>query len=307
MVGKTPIEDSSVSKPDLSIIIVNYNTPALIARCLASIDAFLGDIAKEMIVVDNNSSEESLDELQQRYTSLRVIRLVENAGFGQANNIGVRQATSDCVLLLNSDTEFIDSSFKDALKQFRQGPTKTLWGLKLLWPDRRFQNSFSRKIHFLDFACTYTPLARFSRFSRRLRAHKYDDRPIESLQEVDIVYGTAMLLFRNDFLALNGFSSRYFMYFEDIDFCDRFRETLGGHIYYYPFSALVHHVQGSARTRKGAINRMFLRSKYAYGMGKFGVFGMLFILLLDLPLLTAQYLYYRLLAGTEKVKEPSLW
>jgi GT2 family glycosyltransferase len=287
-----------VNKPDLSIIIVNYNFPLLIARCIASIDAFLGDLSKEVIVVDNNSREESLHDLQRQYDYLKVIKLTENMGFGQANNIGVKQAASDCVLLLNSDTELIDGSLKDALYKFQQSSAKTLWGLKILWPDHRFQNSFSHKIHFLDFVFTYTLPPLFAHVSRRVRAHKHDGLPLENVQEVDIVYGTAMLLFRNDFLKIGGFSSRYFMYFEDIDLCDRFREKLGGHIYYYPFSVLIHHVQGSARNRsKGAINWMYLKSKYAYGRQKFGVIGILVILLLDLPLMTLRYLYFRLFAG----------
>ncbi len=285
-----------MNKPAISIVIVNYNSPGLIARCLASIDAFLGGLNKEVIVVDNHSHDEALDDLQRKYDYLRIIRLAENRGFGQANNIGVEKASSDCVLLLNSDTELIDSSFKDALQIFRQGPAKTLWGLKLLWPDRSFQNSYSREVRLLDILCTYSPLARFTRFSRRVREHKYDGRQLQELQEVEIIYGTAMLLYRDDFVALKGFSSRYFMYFEDIDLCDRFREQLGGHIYYYPFSALVHHVQGSARTKRGAFNAMFLKSKYAYGRGKFGASGMFLMLVLDIPLLTAQYLYYRFIA-----------
>jgi GT2 family glycosyltransferase len=97
--------------PELSIIIVNYNAPAAIAKCLQSIDAHLA-LEKEVIVVDNNSTEEHLDDLARQYAFVKVLRLPTNTGFGYANNVGVRNARGEKILLLNSDTELIDASLQ---------------------------------------------------------------------------------------------------------------------------------------------------------------------------------------------------
>lgn len=278
----------------LSIIIVNYNAPDMLARCLASIDSFLKNLEKEVIVVDNNSRTEFLDHHQQQYPYLKVIRLRENLGFGQANNIGAESASGRVLLLLNSDTELIDSSLCDAIDRFEAAPAGNLWGLKLLWPDGRFQNSYSREIRFSDFLVSYTPLAAVFRNSSRVKAHKYDGLPFSEVSDVDVVYGTAMLLKRDDFLALKGFSSDYFMYFEDIEFCDRFRKELRGRISVYPYTSVIHHVQGSSGER--IVNWSYQKHKYLYGLRKFGAWKMSLIALVDIPLLPLQYLYTRLAA-----------
>ena len=253
---------------------------------------FLSDCAKEVIVVDNNSLTQELEEHQKRYPYLKVIRLQNNVGYGQANNIGVENASGRTILLLNSDTELIDSSLCDAIRAFQNKPAKTLWGLKILWPDKSFQNSFSREISFSAFVLNYTPLTQFFRRTKAVMQHKYDGLPLPRVEEVDIVYGTAMLLNREDFLQLNGFSSDFFMYFEDIDFCDRFKKELGGKIYFYPDTAIVHHVQGSSK--KQLINWLYLKSKYIYGSHKFGFWRMSIILFIDMTLLTMLYVYKNL-------------
>lgn len=254
----------------------------MISKCLESIDSYVTEHSKEVIIVDNNSQEENLDELRKRYNFVKVIRLPENIGFGRGNNIGVKNAHGELLLFLNSDTELTDYTVNDALAAFYNKKARELWGLKILWPSKEFQNSFSRDLTFLDFILFYTPLSNLTGATKRISYHKYDNKPIEEFTQVSVVYGTAMLMWRQDFLALNGFAEKYFMYFEDIDLCERFRKDIHGVVYYYPYSSLIHHVEGSLRRKKLGINFQFYKSKYIYGFGKFNVAKMLLFFLIDI-------------------------
>lgn len=269
-----------MSELECSIIIVNYNSPELIAKCLETIDQYLKGLKKEIIIVDNNSHDQSLVSLQNKYNFVKVIYLHENMGFGYANNVGSRNASSDTLLLLNSDTELIDSTLESTIKSFRDLKEKIMWGVILKWPSGKFQNSYCNKITFLNFLTNYTPIYFFSRFFKVIKAHKYFDEEFDTLQEVDVIYGTMMLVRKNDFEALGGFAKKYFMYFEDIDFCDRFKNELMGKIFINPASAIIHNVKGSAG-KKIAFNKMYMKSKITYGVSRFGFLKMFFFIVPD--------------------------
>lgn len=272
----------------ISIIIINYNSPHLIARCIQSIYRYI-KIDKEVIIVDNNSNEENLDDLLKIYPELRVIRLHENIGFGKANNIGVKNARGDAVFLLNSDIEFFDESINEQIENFLMNRVSAMWGFRLVWPDGSFQNSFSTEISYLDFLLLYTPLSNIFKHRSIMKAHKYTDRIIETMIKVPVLYGADLLLWKNDFVALNGFDKKYFMYYEDIDFCDRFRSTLHGEIFYNPHASIIHNVKGSSNAND-KINWIYLKSKYIYGLYKFKYFSVPFIVL-DILLLILFKIY----------------
>ena len=288
-----------MSQVRLSVIIVNYNAPELVERCLNSIDKYIVDPTKEVIIIDNASRQEALDALATKYQFLRVIRLPENMGFGYANNVGVKNAQGTMVLLLNSDTQLFDNSINAALDQFQKERARVMWGFKTLWPDGTFQNSFSREITFYDFLVSYTPLAYFANRIKRIGYHKYEGKPLAVVTEVHIIYGVAMLLWKEDYCVLNGFDAKYFMYYEDIDFCDRFRNILRGKIYYHPETALIHNVQGSAKG-KNRLNWVYQKSKYLYGLKKFNLFRMLLFAIVDWVLKVFLSTFRRLLGPAHK-------
>ena len=252
----------------LSIVIVNYNNPDLLDACLKSIDLFLAEIPKEVIVVDNYSVTHDLFNLQKKYAFLRVIFLPENTGFGYANNVGVKNAFGEILLLLNSDAEFVDETFKKTLAAFSLTHEPELWGIRLVWPSGKFQQSYSKEVSLFDFLFTYTSANIFFKGFRRVRAHKYFEQEFAELTEVDVIYATAILIKKSDYVKLGGFSKKYFMYFEDIDLCDRFKKTIGGRVKFNPTTTLMHRVKGSSADNAFSIK--FIKSRYLYGSGKFG-------------------------------------
>ena len=90
--------------PDISVIIVNYNVKDYLLQCLRSLAASVGGVQTEIIVVDNNSHDGSVAELEPLFPSVRWIALDENIGFGRANNVGLEHATGRYILYLNPDT-----------------------------------------------------------------------------------------------------------------------------------------------------------------------------------------------------------
>lgn len=283
----------------LSIVIVNFNNPELIDSCLKSIFKNLRMIKKEIIVVDNNSSQQHLSLHQENYPELKIIYLAKNMGFGYANNVGVKNAIGDVVLLLNSDVEFIDDSFDEMLSQFRLSGLSEIWGPKLIWPDGRFQNSFSRKISFFDFLTGYSLLAFLFRKTKINHRHKYENQELIKATYVDVIYATAILVSRANFNKIQGFSDKYFMYFEDIDFCDRFRTQLLGKILFYPGCTLVHRVKGSSGLNP-SVNWGYLKSKYVYAENRFGFFNIVFLKIIDYFLSFIKYAVYRVKMGLSK-------
>tara|TARA_Y100000588_G_C14129792_1_gene871068 strand:+ start:434 stop:1282 length:849 start_codon:yes stop_codon:yes gene_type:complete len=264
----------------LSIIIVNYNNPELLAACLKSIYQHLAGIKKEIIVVDNNSTLQNLPKHQERYPDLKVIYSKVNKGFGCANNLGVKNATGDILLLLNSDTEFIDNSFEVMLESFCALPYKEIWGPRLIWPDGKFQLSYSKEISFIDFLTNYTSLYPFMKILHLAKGHKYKYEEFVSQTEVGVIYGTAMLMNKCVYEKLCGFSQKYFMYFEDVDLCDRFRKELGGRIKFDPTTTLIHRVKGSSEGFYMNL-KYTTRSKYIYSISKFGYLATIVILPID--------------------------
>ena len=103
---------------DISLVIVNYKTPALTDKCLASIYKHTIDLNFEIILVDNDSQDESETLIRRKYPNVVWINSGSNAGTSVAYNIGVRAAKGNYVLIMNSDTEFIDNAIKIALDEY---------------------------------------------------------------------------------------------------------------------------------------------------------------------------------------------
>lgn len=108
-----------MNQVDLSIVIVNYKTPGLTDTCVGSIFKFTKDISFEVIVVDNDSKDESEKLITGKYPEVNWINMDENAGFSRANIKGIKHANSKHILLLNSDTELIDNSITICLNTYK--------------------------------------------------------------------------------------------------------------------------------------------------------------------------------------------
>ncbi|MGI5841356.1 MAG: glycosyltransferase family 2 protein [Patescibacteria group bacterium] len=216
-------------KPRLSIIILTWNTAQITKKCVLSIIKYLNNLEKEIIVVDNNSSDNTVS-LISKIPNVKVIVNKDNFGFSKGNNVGAKYAKADYLLFLNSDMEIIDDSLRDLLNYTRSKPNVGVVGPMFLNPDLSPQASVfppqTPKNAFREFFLNQPS------YSKYIPKHQ---NPIP----VWAISGGALLISKKLFIKVGGWNEKYFMYFEDLDLCRAVR-CLGYEVYYFPKSQVIH-------------------------------------------------------------------
>jgi len=235
-----------------SVIVLSYNTKALILACLESVlaeaDRWTG--AVETIVVDNGSSDGSPAAVRERFPSVTLIETGENLGFGRGNNRGIRESRGDPVILLNSDTVLAPGFFSKVEKEQARDAREGIIGPKLLDPDGTLQPSAYH--NFPDPIVEifgYTPIGEGLRglFPALAWPFRYAFTPgeHERRSEAAHVKGACLILRRAMLEEIGGFDEDFFLYREETDLCRRARDA-GWKTVYTPGIEIVHHHKASA-------------------------------------------------------------
>jgi GT2 family glycosyltransferase len=219
----------------ISIILVNYNGADVLIDCLNSLERFIPRDNCEIIVVDNNSQDNSVYILNDKFPNIKLIKLPKNVGFGAGNNAGAKVAKGEFIFLLNTDTIVESNILPHLIELMSENPDVGIIGPKLLFPDKSFQISFSPEISLKgEFA------------ARKLHKNAEDknnlhiiEKDFQDIKEVDIVVGAAFFIRADLFNLLGGFDEKFFMYFEESDLCQRVRNE-GYKILYTPHVSLIH-------------------------------------------------------------------
>ncbi|MBI4058836.1 glycosyltransferase family 2 protein [Candidatus Microgenomates bacterium] len=236
----------------ISIIIVSYNTKKFLLPCLASIKKFAPK-DKEVIVIDNNSTDGSVEKLQKQ--DIQLIENKENLGFAKAVNIGIREARGEYLFILNPDTKVTKDAIQKMVEFIKDGNNVGIAAPRLLNLDGSIQPS-----------CYHEPTiwaAIKEYFFNIMEAfNKYapsGNKPVK----VDAVVGAAMLISRGTVERVGLLGEKFFMYFEDLDYCRRVRkEKLA--IYYLPEAQIYHVHGGVTSTVKEMANRWLIESSKLY-------------------------------------------
>lgn len=230
---------------DVSIIIVNYNTISLTLKCLEALESCLNvskNISKhEIIVVDNGSNDRSVQLLNEKFGKrIRLLGLQKNLGFAAANNLAMREASGNNILLLNSDAYLQDRAL-DALMEALEKDRKTgVTGGKLLNEDRSLQYSAGFFPTLPKIFLWMSFLDDLPVLKNRIHAyHTENPRFYRSLQYPDWVSG-ACYLFKKEVLAKAGMmDEKIFMYGEELEWCYRIKNA-GYRICYTPEAEIIH-------------------------------------------------------------------
>ena len=242
---------------DVSVIIVTRNTCALTAEAVRSV---LGPVppAREIIVVDNGSTDDTATVLPREFPQIQVISAGKNLGFARAVNLAARQAAGEFLLLLNSDARPAPDALEKAIAWMRSYPTCAVAGGQLLNADGSRQNSIA------NFPTLATELLNKS-LLRRLQPGKYPgkERQADGPLEVESVIGAFMLIRRTVWDTLNGLDERFFFFFEETDFCLQTRRR-GFGVAHLP-EVRIWHGQGQTAKQVSTGTRIeYWRSRYAY-------------------------------------------
>jgi GT2 family glycosyltransferase len=212
------------SAPDISIIVVSYNTREMTLACLRSIGEQTRDTTYELIVVDNDSSDGSAAAIAADFPDIRLIHLEENIGFARANNLAAAQARGRQLLLLNPDTVVIDRAIDNLVAFAHSRPDAGIWGGRTLFADRSLNpTSCWGRMTVWNLLCRAVGLTALFPDSERFNSETYGNWQRDSVREVDIVTGCLLLITTELWQRLGGFQPRYFMYGEEADLCLRAR------------------------------------------------------------------------------------
>src|SRR3989338_5262766 len=234
----------------LSIVALSYNTKDLTLACLKSVvSQYKQKLEKkefEVIVVDNNSSDNSVAEisnLKSQVSNLIIIQNKENLCFGKGCNLGAKSAKGKYVLFLNSDTQVFDKGFLSMIDFLDKNSNVAVLGGKLENNDGSIQRSCGKFYNLFNLLIMLLGLERFG----FLRSSP------NKIQKVDWVSGACMMVRADIFEKLTGFDEKLFMYMEDMEICFR-ANKLGFVTYFYPNVKLKHKSLGSSNRTFAIIN-----------------------------------------------------
>ena len=237
--------------PRLSIIIVSYNVREDLERCLESLVTHPPAADHEIVVVDNASTDDTVQALRRRWPGVRRIEAGGNLGFSRGNNVGIRQSFGELVLLLNGDT-LVPPGALDALATVLDArPDVAIAGPRLVDARGQAELSFGRMI---------SPV---NELRQKLRTRRSVERLTSVEREVDWVSGACLLVRRADAEAVGLLDERYFMYTEDVDFCAAVRAR-GRKVLFTPRAQIVHLRGRSRRTAAPAAEAAYRRSQIAF-------------------------------------------
>jgi len=213
----------------LSIIIPTWNTAEVTLKCVKTLQKFLGKIDYEIIIVDNGSSDNTIQVLS-KVRDLILIKNKNNLGFAKANNQAVKQASGEYFLFLNSDMELIDNSIIEMLSFIEKDPQIGAVGPQFLNIDLTPQASVFPP---------QTSINAFKEFWLGKKAYSKYLPNLDSPSKVWSISGGAFLIRANLFKKVGQWNEKYFFYFEDLDLCRAIRKK-NKSIYFFPKCKVIH-------------------------------------------------------------------
>ncbi len=253
-----PGKQTFTDNVELSIVILSYNTKKVTQDCLDSIYKSNPDFTFEIIMIDNTSTDGSIEMLrtyQKEHKNFILIENKENTGFARANNQGVKQAHGKYILLLNSDTIVLDNSLTKLLKFYKENEEKVHFlGAKLLNADNTPQAScgpfYTLPVIFaaLFLRGDYWGLTRYSP---------------DSVKEVDWISGACILTKKEYLDEINGFDEKIFMYMDEIDLLYRAKQNKR-RVFFYPDAKIIHLGSASSGGKSYPVIQVFKGFLYFY-------------------------------------------
>ncbi|WP_242967905.1 glycosyltransferase family 2 protein [Tepidibacter mesophilus] len=255
---------------DVSIIIVNFKTYELTKQTVNSILSKNHYINYEIILVDNNSSDESIEKLEVDFKQqienrlIKTIKNDSNLGFSKANNIGIRKSEGEYVLILNSDTVVVEDCLDRCIEYIKKDSNIGALGSKVVLPDgnldkpckRGFPTPKASLCYMLKLDKLYPNKKSFGEYN--LTYLSEDD-----INEVDSLVGAFMIIPRRVIDEVGMLDEDFFMYGEDIDWCYRIKKA-GYKIIYYPKSQIIHYKGSSAKKKRFKTIYEFHRAMYLF-------------------------------------------
>jgi len=225
----------------LSIVIVSFNVEELLAKCLESIEKYSEGITKEVFVVDNDSSDNTVLRIKKDFPKVTLIANKKNLGFSKANNQALKKAKGDYLLVLNPDTELRADTLSEMIGFMQKNKDVAVSTCRVELADGFLDRDCRR-----HFPTPWRSFCHFSNLSKIFLKSKIFDQyymgymPDNIEQEVDACAGAFMMIRVSAIKKVGYFDEDFFFYGEDLDWCWRFREK-GFRIIYTPITKIIHY------------------------------------------------------------------
>ncbi|MCX7013765.1 MAG: glycosyltransferase family 2 protein [Candidatus Sumerlaeota bacterium] len=231
---------SGMSPIIISFIIVNWNAKDYLRRCLASIAANGGQLTHEAIVVDNASSDGSIEMVETEWPAVRLLQTGANLGFAAGNNIGIRASRGRYLFLVNPDVEILSGCVDSLIAFMDSNPEVGIAGPCVYGRNGARQDSCTRFPSLWRSLCRCFGLSTLFRRSALFHGLRSGVDPRKGQRYAEVLYGMFWAVRREALDAVGLLNEEYFMYFEDADWCLRFKRH-GWRAAYVPAARVVHY------------------------------------------------------------------
>ena len=247
----------------LSVIIVSYNSSSFLELCLHSVAKAISqlEIESEVIVVDNSSSDDSCEVLNNKFPFVKLIQNDENIGFSKANNLGVSKAKGKYICILNPDTVLQENTFDEILKFYKSNIKVGFVGCQMIDGNGMFLKESKRVIPSI-----------FSSFMKVLGISKFYYSALDKDKRgyIDILAGAFMFVEKTIYDSVKGFDEDYFMYGEDIDLS--YKALKKGYSNYYLGDVKIIHFKGESTDKNSVYINRFYNAMYIFYTKHFNKF-----------------------------------
>lgn len=227
---------------NLSVVILNYNTGDFLTQCLRSLEPLRENKKIDIWVVDNGSSDESLEMARKDFPKLHCLETGQNLGFAKGNNLALKEVKSKYVLILNPDTEVLPGTLPALMEYMEEHREVGACSPRVELPNGQLDWASHRGFP--------TPLASFKYyFLKDDRLYHLSDRDFNKPHEVDSLSGAFILTKKEVLEKVGFFDESYFMYAEDLDLCYRIKKA-GYKIIYLPQVKIIHYKGVSSGLKK---------------------------------------------------------
>lgn len=252
----------------LSVVIVSYNVKYFLEQCLCSVQRAVG-YDMEVLVIDNNSRDGTVEYLQHRFPIARFIINTENVGFAKANNQVLKEAKGKYILFLNPDTIVPGNFFKECIGFMESHGNAGAMGVRMIDGGGEFLKESKRGfptpwVAFCKMSRLTKLFPRSATFARYYMGHLAE----HETNTVDALAGACMIVRKDILNQIGGFDEQFFMYAEDIDLSYRVQKA-GYKNYYYPHTAIIHFKGESTRKDKRYIH-LFYKAMVQFSRKHFG-------------------------------------
>ena len=233
---------------EISIIINNYKTRGLLKQCLKGIYLYPPSVEYEVIVVDNNSRDGSVEMVKDKFPQVRLIEAKTNLGHHKGNNLGIKNSSGRYILILNTDIALLDNSIDKIYRFMEDHPQSALVGPKLKNPDGYIQMSALRFPSKLVPIYRRTFLGKLDFAKKEIDYYLMKDFDHSSTRTVDWILGACEMVRRSAINKVGPMDEDLFLYFGDIAWCKKFWQA-GYKVYYFVDANIVHyHKRESAQS-----------------------------------------------------------